>query len=156
MHLKSGGQKNWRYPDGAKFRRAPLQFIEDLDIMFSGAAAIGEWVYTPSSGVMPSAGDTQEEFHTPFEGEFDDDNGADLEILHLTELNRKRPSNECLSNKGKTKRLSGANLLNRTLDRIVNVVESSSIQSTQNSTKYPSIAECLEKVRKHTWCDPGR
>ncbi|KAL7238156.1 hypothetical protein ACSBR2_004290 [Camellia fascicularis] len=43
-------------------------------------------------------------------------------------------------------KLSGANLLNKTLDCIVNVVESSSIQSTQNSTKYPSIVECLEKL----------
>ncbi|KAI8008594.1 hypothetical protein LOK49_LG07G02579 [Camellia lanceoleosa] len=54
-----------RYPDAAKFRRMLLQFSEDLDILFSDAAATGECAYTPSSGVMPDVDDNVEEFHTP-------------------------------------------------------------------------------------------
>ncbi|KAI7989913.1 L10-interacting MYB domain-containing protein [Camellia lanceoleosa] len=134
------------YPDAAKFRRMPLQFVDDLDILFSDAAATGEWAYTPSSGVMPQTDETPEEFHTLHDAEFHDD--ADLEVVHPSELNKKRSSNtDTSSTKSKTKKkVTGAALLNKTLDRIVNVVESSSATSTQTSSRYPSIAECLAKL----------
>ncbi|KAI8021275.1 L10-interacting MYB domain-containing protein [Camellia lanceoleosa] len=51
-----------RYPDVAKFRHMPLQFTEDLDILFSNAATTEEWAYTPSSGVMPNTDKIVEEF----------------------------------------------------------------------------------------------
>ncbi|THG03083.1 hypothetical protein TEA_026155 [Camellia sinensis var. sinensis] len=86
-----------RYPDAAKYRRMPLQFTEDLDILFSDAAATGEWLYTPSSGV------TLEEFHTPHDAEFHDD--ADLEVVHPSDLNKKGLSNnDGSSNKSRTKK----------------------------------------------------
>ncbi|THG20929.1 hypothetical protein TEA_024633 [Camellia sinensis var. sinensis] len=124
----------------------PLQFTKDLDILFSDAATTGEWAYTPSSGVMPHIDETLEEFHTTHDAEFHDD--VDLEVVHPFELNKKRPSNtDGSSNKSKTKKkFSGAALLNKTLERIVNVVESSSVTSTQTSSRYPSIAECLAKL----------
>ncbi|XP_028125598.1 L10-interacting MYB domain-containing protein-like [Camellia sinensis] len=109
-----------RYPDAAKFRRMPLQFSEDLDILFSDAAATGEWAYTPSSGVMLDIDDNVEEFHTLYDAEYDDD---------ALESNKKK--------------FTGTTLLNKTLARIVNVVESSSATSTQTSSRYPSIADCL-------------
>ncbi|CAL5326227.1 unnamed protein product [Camellia sinensis] len=132
-----------RYPDAAKFWRIPLQFAEDLDILFSDAAATGEWAYTPSSGVMPQTDETPEEFHTPYDAEFHDD--ADLVVVRPSELNKKGSSNtDGSSTKSKTKKkFTGAALLNKTLDCIVNVVESSSATSTQTSLRYPSIAECL-------------
>ncbi|CAL5326529.1 unnamed protein product [Camellia sinensis] len=130
-----------RYPDAAKFRRMPLQFSEDLDILFSDAAATGEWAYTPSSGVMPDVDDNVEEFHTPHDAEYDDDA---LEVIHPSELNKKRSSNTpASSTKSKKTKFAGAALLNKTLARIVNVVESSSGTSTQTSSRYPSIADCL-------------
>ncbi|THF96582.1 hypothetical protein TEA_015583 [Camellia sinensis var. sinensis] len=130
-----------RYPDAAKFRRMPLQFSEDLDILFSDAAATGEWAYTPSSGVMPDVDDNVEEFHTPHDVEYDDDA---LEVIHPSELNKKRSSNTpASSTKSKKTKFTGAALLNKTLARIVNVVESSSGTSTQTSSRYPSIADCL-------------
>ncbi|XP_028118773.1 L10-interacting MYB domain-containing protein-like [Camellia sinensis] len=134
-----------RYPDAAKFRRMPLQFSEDLDILFTDAAAIGEWAYTPSSGVMPDTNENVEEFHTPHDAEYDDD---DLEVVHPSELNKKRSSNtDGSSTKSKTKKkFTGAALINKTLDHIVNVVESSSATSTQTSSRYPSIAKCLAKL----------
>ncbi|KAL7180704.1 hypothetical protein ACSBR1_039714 [Camellia fascicularis] len=135
-----------RYPDAAKFRRISLQFTEDLDILFSDAAATEEWAYTPSSGVMPHTDETPEEFHTPHDAKFHDD--ADLEVVHPFELNKKWSSNnDGSSTKSKTKKkFTGAVLLNKTLDRIVNVVESSSATSTQTSLRYHSIAECLAKL----------
>ncbi|KAF5938922.1 hypothetical protein HYC85_023181 [Camellia sinensis] len=135
-----------RYPDAAKFQRTPLQFSEDQGILFSNAAAIGEWAYTPSSRVMPNIDETGEEFHTPRDVEFDDD--VDLEVVHPSALNKKRPSNTDGSlNKGKAKKkVSGAILFNKTFDRIVNVVESSSATSTQTSARYSSIVECLAKL----------
>ncbi|XP_028087188.1 uncharacterized protein LOC114287933 [Camellia sinensis] len=128
-----------RYPDAAKFRRMPLQFSEDLDILFSDAVATGEWAYTPSSGVMPDTNDNVEEFYTPHDAEYDDD---DLEVVHPFELNKKRSLNTGgSSTKSKTKKkFTGATLINKTLDRTVNVVESSSATSTQTSSRYPSIA----------------
>ncbi|XP_028051724.1 uncharacterized protein LOC114256292 [Camellia sinensis] len=124
----------------------PLQFTEDLDILFSDAAATGEWAYTPCSGVMPHTDETLKEFHTPHDVEFYDD--ADLEVVHPSELNKKRPSNtDGSSTTSKTKKkFTSAALLNKTLDRIVNVVESSSTTSTQTSSRYPSIAECFAKL----------
>ncbi|CAL5429124.1 unnamed protein product [Camellia sinensis] len=124
----------------------PLQFSKDLGILFSNAAAIGEWAYTPSSRVMPNINETGEEFHTPHDVEFDDD--VDLEVVHPSALNKKRPSNtDGSSNKGKAKKkVSGAILFNKTFDRIVNVVESSSATSTQTSARYSSIVECLAKL----------
>ncbi|CAL5371050.1 unnamed protein product [Camellia sinensis] len=132
-----------RYPDAAKFWRMPLQFAENLDILFSDVAATGEWAYTPSSGVMPQTDETPREFHTPHDAEFHDD--ADLEVVRPSELNKKRSSNtDGSSTKSKTKKkFTSAALLNKTLDRIVNVVESFSATSTQTSSRYPSIAECL-------------
>ncbi|KAI7994587.1 L10-interacting MYB domain-containing protein [Camellia lanceoleosa] len=130
-----------RYPNAAKFRRMPLQFSDDLDILFSDAAATGEWAYTPSSGVMPDIDDNVEEFHTPYDAEYDDDA---LEVVHPSELNKKRSSNTPSSSaKSMKKKCTGAALLNKTLARIVNVVESSSATSTQTSSRYPSIADCL-------------
>ncbi|CAL5403683.1 unnamed protein product [Camellia sinensis] len=118
-------QLNKRYPDAAKFRRMPLQFTEDLDILFSDSAATGEWAYTPSSGVMPHIDETVEEFHTPHDAEFLND--ADLKVVRPSELNKKRPLNtDGSSTKSKRKKkFTGAALLTKTLDRIVNVVESS-------------------------------
>ncbi|KAI7984535.1 L10-interacting MYB domain-containing protein [Camellia lanceoleosa] len=131
-----------RYPDAAKFRRMPLQFSEDLDILFSNAAATGEWAYTPSSGVMPDIDGNVEEFHTPHDAEYDDDDA--LEVVHPSKLNKKRSSNTPgSSTKSTKKKCTGAALLNKTLARIVNVVESSSATSTQTSSRYPSIANCL-------------
>ncbi|KAL7194053.1 hypothetical protein ACSBR2_025656 [Camellia fascicularis] len=105
-----------RYPDATKFRRMLLQFVEELDILFSDAAVIGEWAYTPSSRVMPHTDKTLEEFHTPHDVEFHDD--ADLKVVHPFDLNKNRPSNiDGSSNKSKTKnKLSGVTLLNKTLD----------------------------------------
>ncbi|KAI8024247.1 hypothetical protein LOK49_LG03G02758 [Camellia lanceoleosa] len=71
-----------RYPDAAKFRRMPLQFTEDLDILFLDAVAIEEWAYTLSSGVMPNTNEIGEEFHTPHDAEFRDD--VDLECCHTS------------------------------------------------------------------------
>ncbi|KAL7164362.1 hypothetical protein ACSBR2_040301 [Camellia fascicularis] len=135
-----------RYPNAAKFQRMPLKFSEDLGILFSNAADIREWAYTPSLGVMLNTDETGEEFHTPHDVEFDDD--VDLEVVHPSALNKKIPSNtDGSSNKGKAKKkVSGAILFNKTLDRIVNVVESSSVTSTQTSARYSSIAECLAKL----------
>ncbi|CAL5426629.1 unnamed protein product [Camellia sinensis] len=135
-----------RYPDATKFWRTPLQFAEDFDILFLEAAATREWAYTPSSGVMPQTDKTPEEFHTPYDAEFHDD--SDLEVVHSFELNKKRSSNtDGSSTKSKTKnKFAGAALLNKTLDRIVNVVESSSATSTQTSSRYPSITEYLAKL----------
>ncbi|CAL5352907.1 unnamed protein product [Camellia sinensis] len=135
-----------RYPDATKFRRMPLQFAEDFDILFLEVAATREWAYTPSSGVMPQTDKTPEEFHTPHDAEFHDD--SDLEVVHSFESNKKRSSNtDGSSTKSKTKnKFAGAALLNKTLDRIVNVVESSSATSTQTSSRYPSITECLAKL----------
>ncbi|XP_028111665.1 uncharacterized protein LOC114309974 [Camellia sinensis] len=135
-----------RYPDAAKFRHMPLQFTDNLDILFSDVTATGEWVYTLSSGVMPHTDETLEEFHTPHDAEFHDD--ADLEVVHPSDLNKKRLSNtNGSSNNCKTKKkFFGTALLNKTLDRIVNVVESSLATSTQTSSRYPSIAECLAKL----------
>ncbi|KAI7980570.1 L10-interacting MYB domain-containing protein [Camellia lanceoleosa] len=129
-----------RYPDVVKFRRMPLQFADDLDILFSDVAVTGEWAYTPSSGVMPQTDETLEEFHAPYD--------TDLEVVYPSELNKKRSSNtDGSSTKSKTKKkFSGAALLNKTLDRIINVVESSSATSTQTSSRYPSIAEYLAKL----------
>ncbi|KAI8016543.1 L10-interacting MYB domain-containing protein [Camellia lanceoleosa] len=141
-----GSKKLERYLDVAKFRGVPLQFTEDLDILFSDTTATGEWTYTPSSGVMPHIDETVEEFYTPHDAEFHDDAG--LEVVHPFELNKKHPSNtDVSSTKSKTKKkFTGAALLNKTLDRIVNVVESSSAISTQTSSRYSSIAECLVKL----------
>ncbi|XP_028085444.1 L10-interacting MYB domain-containing protein-like [Camellia sinensis] len=75
------------YPDATKFWLMPLQFSKDLDILFSNAVAIGEWAYTPSSGVMPNANEAGEEFHTPHDAKFDDD--VDLEVVHHSDLNKK-------------------------------------------------------------------
>ncbi|GMP47487.1 hypothetical protein CsSME_00015190 [Camellia sinensis var. sinensis] len=135
-----------RYLDVAKFEGMPLQFTEDLDILFSDTTATGEWTYTLSSGVMPHTDETVEEFHTPHDAEFHDDAG--LEAVHPFELNKKRPSNtDGSSTKSKTKKkFTGATLLNKTLDRIVNVVKSSSAISTQTSLRYSLIAECLAKL----------
>ncbi|THG09377.1 hypothetical protein TEA_013793 [Camellia sinensis var. sinensis] len=135
-----------RYPDVAKFRHMPLQFTKDLDILFSHAAATREWAYTPSLRVMPHTDETLEEFHTPHDAEFHDD--ADLEVVHPSDLNEKCPSNtDGSSNKSNAKKkFSGASLLNKTLNCIVNVVESSLTTSTQTSSTYPSIAECLAKL----------
>ncbi|KAL7244572.1 hypothetical protein ACSBR2_000032 [Camellia fascicularis] len=108
-----------------------LQFIEDLDILFSDAIATGEWAHTPSLEIMPNIDETREEFHTLHDTEFHND--VDLEVVHPFDLNKKRPSNTDV-------------LLNKTLDRIVNVVKSSSATSTQTSSRYPSIAECLAKL----------
>ncbi|KAI7994538.1 L10-interacting MYB domain-containing protein [Camellia lanceoleosa] len=134
------------YPNAVKFRRIPLQFTEDLDILFSDAAATEEWTYTPSSRVMPHTDETPEEFHTPHDAKFHDD--VDLEVVHPSELNKKWSSNiDGSSTKSKTKKkFTSAALLNKTLDRIVNVVESSSATSTQTSSRYHSIAECLAKL----------
>ncbi|THF97652.1 hypothetical protein TEA_029421 [Camellia sinensis var. sinensis] len=85
-----------RYPDAAKFRRMSLQFAKDLDILFSDAAATGEWAYTPSSGVMPQTDETPEEFHTPLDAEFHDD--ADFEVVHPSEQNKKRCDSTGLQN----------------------------------------------------------
>ncbi|CAL5342622.1 unnamed protein product [Camellia sinensis] len=135
-----------RYPDAAKFRRMPLQFTEDLDILFSDSAATGEWAYTPSSGVMPHIDETVEEFHTPHDAEFLND--ADLKVVRPSELNKKRPLNtDGSSTKSKRKKkFTGAALLTKTLDRIVNVVESSLATLTQTSLRYPSIAKCWAKL----------
>lgn len=124
----------------------PLEFSKDLDILFSNVVATGEWTYTSSLGVMPNTDETEKEFHTPHDVEFDDD--ADLEDLHHSNLNKKRPSNtDGSSTKEKAKKkVSGAILLDKTLDRIVNVVESSLATSTQTSATYPSIVECLAKL----------
>ncbi|CAL5331932.1 unnamed protein product [Camellia sinensis] len=123
-----------------------LQFIEDLNILFSDATATGEWAYISSLEVMPNTDETREEFHTLHDIEFHDD--VDLEVVHPFDLNKKRPSNtDGSSNKSKTKKkVSGAVLLNKTLDHIVNVVKSSSATSTQTSSRYPSNAECLAKL----------
>ncbi|THG20776.1 hypothetical protein TEA_003850 [Camellia sinensis var. sinensis] len=136
----------YRYPDAAKFRRMPLQFTEDLDILFSDSAATGEWAYTPSSGVMPHTDETVEEFHTPHDAEFLND--ADLKVVRPSELNKKRPLNtDGSSTKSKRKKkFTGAALLTKTLDRIVNVVESSLATLTQTSLRYPSIAKCWAKL----------
>ncbi|CAL5344220.1 unnamed protein product [Camellia sinensis] len=95
---------------------------------------------------MPQTDETPEEFLTPHDAEFRDD--ADLEMVHPSELNKKRSANtNTPSTKSKTKKkVTGAALLNKTLDRIVNVIESSSATSTQTSSRYPSIAECLAKL----------
>ncbi|KAL7168657.1 hypothetical protein ACSBR2_038990 [Camellia fascicularis] len=124
----------------------PLQFTEDLDILFLDVAVTGEWAYIPSSGVMPHTDKTLEEFHTPHDAEFQD--YADLEMVHPSELSKKRPSNiDGSSTKSKTKKkFTGATPLNKTLDRIVNVVESSSATLTQTSSRYPSIAKYLVKL----------
>ncbi|XP_028086885.1 L10-interacting MYB domain-containing protein-like [Camellia sinensis] len=116
-----------RYPDAAKFRRMPFYY--------------GEWAYTPSSGVMPDVDDNEEEFHTPHDAEYDDDA---LEVIHPSKLNKKCSSNTpASSTKSKKTKFTGAALLNKTLARIVNVVESSSGTSTQTSSRYPSTADCL-------------
>ncbi|KAI7998059.1 L10-interacting MYB domain-containing protein [Camellia lanceoleosa] len=135
-----------RYPNAAKFWHMPLQFAEDLDILFSYATVTGEWAYTPSSRVMPQTDETLEEFHTSHDAEFHDD--TNLEVVHPSELNKKRSSNTDGSlTKSKTKKkFTSAALLNKTLDRIVNVVESSSAISTQTLSRFPSIAECLVKL----------
>ncbi|KAI8024780.1 L10-interacting MYB domain-containing protein [Camellia lanceoleosa] len=144
-----------RYPDAAKFRRMLLQFSEDLDILFSDAAAPGEWAYTPSSGVMPHTDETVKEFHTLHDVECHDDN--DLEVVHPSELNKKRSSNtDGSSTKSKTKKkFTGAAQLNKTLERIVNVVESSLATSTRTSSRYPSIAECLAKLESIPGVSPN-
>ncbi|XP_028085882.1 L10-interacting MYB domain-containing protein-like [Camellia sinensis] len=144
-----------RYPDAAKFWCMPLQFADDLDILCSNVAATGEWAYTPSSGVMPQTDETPEEFHTPLDAEFHDD--ADFEVVHPSEQNKKRSANtDTSSTKSKTKKkVTGAALLNKTLDRIVNVVESSSATSTQTSSRYPSIAECLAKLESIPGVSPN-
>ncbi|CAL5357518.1 unnamed protein product [Camellia sinensis] len=118
-------------------------------ILFSDAAATGEWTYTPTSGVMPHTDETVEEFHSPHDAEFHDD--ADLEAVHPSELNKKRLSNtDGSANSSKTKKkFSDAALLNKTLDRIVNVVESSSATSTQTLSRYPSRI-VLEQLMEHT------
>ncbi|KAI8007681.1 NADPH--cytochrome P450 reductase [Camellia lanceoleosa] len=142
-----------RYPEVAKFRRMPLQFSEDLDILFSNAAATGEWAYTPSSRVMPDGDDNVEEFHTPHDAEYDDDA---LEVIHPFELNKKRSSNTpASSTKSKKTKSTGAALLNKTLARIVNVVESSSGTSTQTSSRYPSIADCLAMLENIPGVSPN-
>ncbi|CAL5354310.1 unnamed protein product [Camellia sinensis] len=92
---------------------------------------------------MPHTDETSEEFHTPHDAKFHDD--ADLEVVHPSELNKKWSSNiGGSSTKSKTKKkFTSAALLNKTPDRIVNVIESSSATSTQTSSRYHSIAECL-------------
>ncbi|KAI7980379.1 Pentatricopeptide repeat-containing protein [Camellia lanceoleosa] len=87
--LKLARYQPERYPDIAKFQRMPLQFTEDLDILFSDTAAIGAWAYTPSLGVMPHTDKSLEEFHTPHDAEFHDD--ADLEVVYPFDLNKKTP-----------------------------------------------------------------
>ncbi|KAI8025345.1 L10-interacting MYB domain-containing protein [Camellia lanceoleosa] len=143
-----------RYPNATKFQRMPLQFTENLDIIFSDAATTGEWAYTPSSGVMPYTDETPDEIHTAHDAEFHDDN--DLKVVHPFELNKKCPSNtNGSSTKSKTKKkFISAALLNKTLDRIVNMVESSSTTSTQSSSRYPSIAECLAKLESIAGVSP--
>ncbi|KAI8027124.1 UDP-glycosyltransferase 85A2 [Camellia lanceoleosa] len=128
---------------------------EDLDILFSDAAATGEWAYTSSSRVMPHTDETVEEFHTPHDAECHDDD--DLEVVYPSELNKKRSLNtDGLSTKSKTKKkFTGVALLNKTLDRIVNVVESSLATSTQTSSRYPSIAECLVKLESILGVSPN-
>ncbi|KAI7989376.1 Equilibrative nucleotide transporter 2, partial [Camellia lanceoleosa] len=149
-HVQGGmvGDLSFMLPEFTQvmFVRMPLQFAEDLDILLSNAAATTEWAYTPSSRVMPQTDETAEEFHTPHDAEFHDD--ADLEVVHPSELNKKWSSNtDGSSTKSTTKnKFTGAALLNKTLDCIVNVVESSSVSSTQTSSRYPSIAECLAKL----------
>ncbi|CAL5327183.1 unnamed protein product [Camellia sinensis] len=133
----SGGPTNWSYPDAAKFRRMPLQFSEDLDMIFSDAAATREWAYTP----------------TPHDAEYDDDA---LEVIHPSKLNKKRSSNTpASSTKSKKTKFTGAALLNKTLARIVNVVESSSRTSTQTSSRYPSIADCLAMLENIPGVSPN-
>ncbi|KAF5955950.1 hypothetical protein HYC85_008806 [Camellia sinensis] len=152
---KDKEKSSQRYPDATKFRHMPLQFAEDFDILFLEAAATREWAYTPSSGVMPQTDKTPEEFHTPHDAEFHDD--SDLEVVHSFESNKKQSSNtDGSSTKSKTKnKFTGAALLNKTLDRIVNVVESSSATSTQTSPRYPSITECLAKLESIPGVSPG-
>ncbi|KAI7999125.1 hypothetical protein LOK49_LG10G00678 [Camellia lanceoleosa] len=98
----------------------PLQFANDLGTLFSDAAATREWAYTHILGVMPQTDKTPEQFHTLHDAEFHDD--VDLEVVHPSELNKKRSSNTDGSlTKSKTKKkFTGATLLNKTLDRIVN------------------------------------
>ncbi|XP_028087205.1 uncharacterized protein LOC114287941 [Camellia sinensis] len=95
---------------------------------------------------MPHTDEIVEDFHTPHDAEFHDDD--DLEVVHSSELNKKRSSNtDGSSTNSKTKKkFTSAALLIKTLDRIVNVVESSSATSTQTSSRYPSIAEFLAKL----------
>ncbi|CAL5402645.1 unnamed protein product [Camellia sinensis] len=97
---------------------------------------------------MPHTDETPEEFYTPHDAEFHDD--ADLEVVHHSKLNKKRSSNtDGSSTKSKTKtkkKFIGTSLLNKTFDRIVNVVESSSVTLTQTSSRYPLIVECLTKL----------
>ncbi|CAL5353202.1 unnamed protein product [Camellia sinensis] len=133
----------------------PLQVTEDLDILFSNVVATGKWASTPSSGVMPHIDETLEEFHSPHDAEFHDD--ADLDVVHPSELNKKRPSNtDGSSTKSKTKKkFTGATLLNKTLDRIVNVVESSSATLTQTSSRYPLIVKCLAKLERIPGVSPN-
>ncbi|CAL5406524.1 unnamed protein product [Camellia sinensis] len=87
-----------------------------------------------------------EEFHTPHDAEFLND--ADLKVVRPSELNKKRPLNtDGSSTKSKRKKkFTGAALLTKTLDRIVNVVESSLATLTQTSLRYPSIAKYLAKL----------
>ena len=103
---------------------------------------------------MPDTDGNVEEFHTPHDAEYDDD---DLEVVHPSELNKKRSSNTGgSSTKSKTKKkFTGATLINKTLDRIVNVVESSSAISKQTSSRYPSIAECLVKLENIPGVSPN-
>ncbi|KAF5942118.1 hypothetical protein HYC85_019760 [Camellia sinensis] len=95
---------------------------------------------------MSHTDETPKEFHTPHDAKFHDD--ADLEVVHPSELNKKWSSNtDGSSTKSMTKKkFTSAALLNKTLDRIVNVVESSLANSTQTSSKYPLIAECFAKL----------
>ncbi|XP_028085600.1 uncharacterized protein LOC114286624 [Camellia sinensis] len=144
--VADGSYSYQRYPDVAKFRRMLLQFFEDLDILFSIGAATGEWAYAPSSGVMPNIDETREEFHTPHDVEFDHD--VDLKVVHPSNLNNKIHQTLMVhqTRARQKKKVSGVILLNKTLDHIVNVVESSSATSTQTLARYPSITECLAKL----------
>ncbi|KAL7174556.1 hypothetical protein ACSBR2_033740 [Camellia fascicularis] len=128
-----------RYHDAAKFREKPLTLADDMDILFSDVFATGEWAYTPSSGVFL---DTKGS-HTPL--------GEDTDTkIHPSKLsNQCRRQKEGPSKKQKgNKKQSTAGELSKTLNRIVDAVEASSSNGTQNAAMQNpyTITECLAKI----------
>ncbi|KAI8020059.1 hypothetical protein LOK49_LG04G02378 [Camellia lanceoleosa] len=128
-----------RYPDTAKFCEKPLTLADDMDILFSDVSITGEWAYTLSSGVFLDT----EGSHTPL--------GDDTDTkIHPSELsNQCHHQNEGPSKKQKgNKKQSAAGELNKTLNHIVDAVETLSSTGTKNVTmqKPHTIIECLAKI----------
>lgn len=69
-----------------------------------------------------------------------------LEVMHPSDLTKKRSSNEGSSSLQKSKRQSSATKLNKTLNRIVDAVETSATSVQGSEIAGQTIVECLEKL----------